>query len=112
MPKNDDLFDLLRAQGVRKKIAKPIGKLDGNAHRGGAQGERLARQAVDDLESAAQDIRRRVLRTSRKRSEAAQKAGRTRKRNASKRRASARKGSQTKQRVRRARSGKKSAGRA
>jgi hypothetical protein len=102
-----DLFDSLRARGVRKKWAKPIAKLDGNSQRAGAKGEKLARKAVDELTAAADDIEKRVLRTNKKRSEAARKGAQTRKRNASKRKSTARKGAQTRKRVARARSRKR-----
>jgi hypothetical protein len=103
MAQNDDLFDRLRSAGLRKKLAKPIAKLEGNSKRAGAKGEKLARQAVDDLTSAVDDIERRVLRRSRKRSEAARKAARTRKRNAAKRRASSKQGAKTRANMARAR---------
>jgi len=109
---NEDLFDLLRARGLRKKVAKPIAALDGNSRRAGAKGQRLARQTVEDLTSAAEDIRKRVLRADRSRSQAARKAARTRDRKATKRAASAKKGAQTRASVARARAkGKKTGAR-
>jgi hypothetical protein len=60
-----DLYSSLRARGVRTKVAKPIGKLDGNRKRAGANGERVAKQAAQDLEDAASEIKRRVLRKNR-----------------------------------------------
>jgi hypothetical protein len=100
---NDDLFDLLRARGVRRKVAKPLAALNGNSRRAGAKGERFARQAAEDLSSAAKDIRKRVLRSDRSRSKAARKAAQTRNRNATKRTASAKKGAQTRAKISRAR---------
>jgi hypothetical protein len=108
--KNNDLFRSLRSAGVRKKLAKPIAKLEGNSKRAGAKGEQLARQAVDDLTAAVEDIEKRVLKRDRKRSDAARKAARTRKRNAEKRRASSKKGARTRSDVARVRKrGKKRA---
>ncbi len=83
---------MLRAKGVRKKLAKQIGKLEGNKRRSGAKGEKRARQAVDDLTAAAEDIRERVLTSDPKRRTAARKAAQTRKRTAAKRRATAKRG--------------------
>jgi hypothetical protein len=100
---NEDLFDLLRARGLRKKVARSIAALDGNSRRSGVKGERLARQAVEDLTAAAEEIRKRVLRTDRGRSKAARKAARTRHHKATKRTASAKKGVQTRASVARAR---------
>jgi hypothetical protein len=101
----DELSDALRARGVRKKLAKSLGKLDGNSQRNGAKGEQLARQAVDDLTAAADEIKKRVLRTNRKRSAAARKAAQTRKSNARRRKASAKQASRTRKRVAKARRG-------
>ena len=98
---NDDLFTLLRARGLRKRIARSVAALEGNSRRAGAQGEKLARQTVENLTAAADDIRKRVLRRDRSRSQAASKAGQTRKRNVAKRPAAARKGAQTRAKAQR-----------
>ena len=103
MADQDDLFDVLRARGLRKGIAKRVARLDGNSRRAGAKGEEFARQTVDDLTAAADDIRKRVLRTDRKRSQGARKAARTRQRNETKRSARAKKGVDTRRRVARTR---------
>jgi hypothetical protein len=95
----DDLFTLLRARGLRKKVARSVAALDGNARRDGAGGERLARQTVDDLTAAAETIQERVLRRDRTRSQAARKAGQTRKRKATKRSAAAQKAARTRARA-------------
>lgn len=92
MAKSEDFFDVLRSHGLRKKVAKPLAALVGNGRRSGAEGEKLARQTVDDLAAAADEIRVRVLKRNRARSEAARKAAKTRKRNVAKRAASARRG--------------------
>jgi hypothetical protein len=106
MATNDttDLTEALRGWGVRKKLAKRIGKLDGNKRRSGAKGESEARQAADDLTAAATEIRARVLSTDPKRRSASKKGAQTRKRTAAKRRASAKRGASTRARVARARS--------
>jgi hypothetical protein len=116
----DDLFTLLRARGLRRKVAKSVAALEGNSRRAGAAGEKLARQTVDDLIAAAESIRTRVLRRDRTRSQAARKAGQTRKRNATKRSAAAEKAARTRAKARRtpakatatAKAAKKSQGRA
>jgi hypothetical protein len=95
----DDLFDHLRARGVRKKVAKAIS--DGTSAKNGKRAEALAQSALADLRSASDAIRDRVLKRDRKRSEAARKAARTRKRKAAKRSSAARKGSKTRARARR-----------
>ncbi len=100
--RDDDFFRQLRARGLRKKVAKAIASLEGRS-RAGAKGERLASQTIEDLTSAALDIRKRVLRTDRRRSKAAAKAAQTRARKAAKRSASAKQGAQTRARVARTR---------
>ena len=99
-----DLTEALRRWGVRKQLAKEIGKLDGNQRRAGAKGEKRARQAADDLTAAANEIRARVLTEDPKRRAAAKKGAQTRKRNAAKRRASAKRSATTRAKVARARS--------
>jgi hypothetical protein len=95
MAKPDALFDLLRSCGLRKRVAKPLAALEGNSRRDGTKGERLARQTVEDLTSAADAIERRILRRDRTRTQAARKAAQTRKRNSAKRSANARKSAKT-----------------
>jgi len=97
--RNDDLTDLLRARGVRKRMARKLGALDGNSRRAGAKGEKLARQAVVDLTAAVDDIRKRVLSGDPKRRLAARKAAQTRKRTSAQQSASAKKTAQTRGRV-------------
>jgi hypothetical protein len=101
-----DLTEALRAWGVRRKLARKIGKLDGNKRRSGAEGEQIARQAADDLRAAASEIRARVLIADPKRRAASKKGAQTRKRNAAKRRSSAKRGATTRAKVARARSGR------
>ncbi len=103
-----DLFEVLRARGLRKKVAKSVAALDGRRSEAGADGERLARQAIEDLTFAAEEIRRRVLRSDPKRVHAAKKAAQTRASNAAKRKVSAKKGAQTRAKVTRARAGSSS----
>ena len=94
---NNDLVDHLRARGVRKKVAKAVA--DGaNGAKGRKQAEALARTAIADLRSASEAIRDRVVNRDSKRSEAAKKAARTRKRKAARRSAAARKAAKTRAR--------------
>jgi hypothetical protein len=92
---NDDLFDHLHARGVRKKVAKAISSSAGNGAKGRKRAEALAQTAIADLRSASDAIKDRVVNRDSKRSEAAKKAARTRKRNAAKRSASAKKAAAT-----------------
>ena len=91
--KTDDLFDHLRANGLRKSVAKAMA--DGASSKNGKKAEALAQSAIADLRSASDAIRDRVVNRDTKRSEAAKKAARTRKRNAAKRSAAARKAAAT-----------------
>jgi hypothetical protein len=90
---SDDLFDHLRASGVRKKVARTIA--DGASAKNAKKAEALAQNALADLRSASEAIRDRVLNRDSKRGEAAKKAARTRKRRAAKRSASAKKAAAT-----------------
>jgi len=101
-PEND-LFQSLRARGLRRKVAKSLAGLEGNSRRAGSKGQKRASQAVEDLTSAVEDIRKRVLRTDSSRSKAAAKAAQTRARKTAKRSASAKKAAQTRTRVARTR---------
>ena len=93
----EDLFDHLRANGVRKKVAKAIA--DGANRTNGKRAEALAQTAIADLRSASEAIKDRVVNRDSKRSEAARKAARTRKRNATKRSAAAKKGAATRKKA-------------
>ena len=94
--KQADLFDHLRARGVRKKVAKSLSK---GASSKSSKAEALAQSALADLRSASDAIRDLVHRDS-KRTEAAKKAARTRKRNAAKRSAAAKKGAAARKKAR------------
>lgn len=88
--KDNDLFETLRARGLRTKVARAVTD-------GGSSGEKAARKALGDLQSAAEDIRSRVTgaTSTSSRAEAARKAARTRKRKAAARSASAKKAAAT-----------------
>jgi hypothetical protein len=94
--RNEALFDHLRARGVRKRVANAIASRGG---KGRKKGDSLTRTAIKDLRSAADAIKNGVSGRDAKRSQAAKKAARTRKRNAEKRSSAARKGARTRARA-------------
>jgi hypothetical protein len=97
--RSDDLFEVLRGKGLRKRVARTIADLDGG-RKAGTRGEKLARRAAEDLTAAAEDIRKRLLGDG-NRTAAGRKAAATRKRNAAKRSAAAKKGARTRAKAKR-----------
>jgi hypothetical protein len=97
--RDNDLFEHLRARGVRKKVAKALSSA-ANGAKGSKRAEALAQTALADLRSASDAIKDRVVDHSaaKKRSEAAKRAARTRQRKAAQRRAAAKKGAATRTR--------------
>jgi hypothetical protein len=83
--------------GVRGRVEKAIASRPGKRTRGRKKG--IASGAVSELRSAVDSIKGRVMTRDAKRSEAAKKGARTRKRNAEKRSAAARKGARTRARA-------------
>ena len=97
MAKTDrDLFDTLRAKGLRKSAANNLAKAFGKADK--SPPSKGAKRAVSELREIVSDLESRVHRTDRKRSEAAKKAAATRKRKASQRSTAAKKGARTRAR--------------
>ena len=92
-----NLYERLRDSGVRKKIARRASEA---LPLKGSKQPTKANLIADQLTKAADAIREGAGGGSRKRSEAARKAARTRKANAAKRSASARKGAKTRTRSR------------
>jgi hypothetical protein len=86
--KQEELVERLHANGVRKRVATAIT----GARGGRRKGEKQAREVLRQLEAATEAIRDDILGRRAKRSDAAKKAARTRKRNADKRSAAAKKG--------------------
>lgn len=88
---DEDLFDRLRATGLRKRTARLIAR--------GTDGRRkpasAVRSVLDDLKRVAEDVEDRSKGGPSKRSAAAKKAAQTRKRNEQKRSAAAKKGART-----------------
>jgi hypothetical protein len=94
----DDLFDRLRAGGLRKRVAKQVADaLDG------ARGNRKPPQAIqsvlDELKSLTSEIEDRAKGGPAKRQAAARKAAATRKRKATQRSTAARKAARTRARA-------------
>jgi hypothetical protein len=89
-----DLFKSLRVRGVRKKIAKQVTRATSGAGKPG-----IARRAMADLSSVVEDVGDRLRHGPEKRSAAAKKAARTRKRKADKRSQSAKRGARTRART-------------
>ena len=88
-----DLFDTLRARGLRKSAANNLAKAFGKADN--SPPSKGAKRAVSELRGLVSELEARVGRTDRKRSEAAKKAAATRKRKANQRSNAAKKGAQT-----------------
>ncbi|MGB9183736.1 MAG: hypothetical protein WCB67_06695 [Solirubrobacteraceae bacterium] len=92
--RESDLFDVLRQSGLRRKVARALNE-SGRAKRG--KSPTGVARTVENLRSAASEIESRV--SGSRRTEAAKKAARTRKRNAVKRSASAKKAAKTRART-------------
>src|SRR4051812_44208071 len=92
---DQELFDRLRRSGLRKSVARQL------ATAGKAANNRapdVLRRTVSDLSDVLGDLERRVTGGTSSRSQAAQKAARTRKRAATKRSTAAKKGAATRAR--------------
>jgi uncharacterized sporulation protein YeaH/YhbH (DUF444 family) len=95
--RQDELFDTLRARGLRKRVAKSIAEATGRANRNTPTG---VKKVANDLRALASEIEDRATGGPAKRKAAAKKAANTRKRNASKRSAAAKKGARTRAKTR------------
>jgi hypothetical protein len=93
-----ELFDLLRARGLRKSVARNVSRAASKAD--GSRVPKPVRNAVGDLRSLVSELEDRMSGKSARRSEAAQKAARTRQRNANKRSTAAKKGARTRAKAR------------
>lgn len=89
--RKDDLFDLARAGGLRKRVAKTIA--DGKG--AGKKGRKSAESTLSNLRSMLDELEDRATGGPQKRRDAALKAARTRRRNAGKRSTAAKKGART-----------------
>jgi hypothetical protein len=94
MAKTDrDLFDTLRARGLRKSAASNLAKAFGKADN--SPPSKGAKRAVSELRDLLSDLEGRARGGDRKRKEAAKKAAATRKRKANQRSTAAKKAAQT-----------------
>ena len=109
--KDQQLFEMLRARGLRKRAARVISEASGAGRSAGGQVDKRARAAVADLRGLADEIEDRLTGGS-KRKAAAQKAARTRAANARTRSTAAKKAARTRARSTTPRSGTKSRTRA
>ena len=91
--RDKEFFDVLRARGLRKKAARTIASATGKKSDGRLP--KPLRNALGDLQSVIGEVEQRVSGKRSKRSEAAAKAARTRKRQKAKRSAAAKKGART-----------------
>jgi hypothetical protein len=97
-----DLFDKLRARGLRKSAANNLARAFGRAD--STPPGKGARRAVTELRSLVDELEDRVKGGPAKRQAAAKKAAATRKRKAGQRSAAAKKAAQTRRRSMRSRS--------
>lgn len=91
-----DLRKLLRASGVRKKVARALAESTGRSNNSGKQ-PKLVEATLENFRKASAELDSRVRGS--QRSEAAKKAARTRTREASQRSAAAQKGARTRARA-------------
>jgi hypothetical protein len=92
-----DLFDKLRARGLRKSAANNIAKAFGRAE--SSPPSKGAKRAVAELRSLVDELEDRARGGPAKRKAAAKKAAATRKRKAAQRSAAAKKGARTRARA-------------
>ena len=103
-PIDRELFDRLRAGGLRKSVARVISEATATGKGASGRAETAARNAIKELRSLADELEDRLRGgPAKQRSAAAQKAANTRKRQAASRSAAAKKGAAT--RAKRASSG-------
>jgi hypothetical protein len=90
--REQELFDLLRARGLRKRVAETVAGATGKSN---GKVPKSVRGVLDDLSGLTREVEERVTGKGRKRRAAAQKAAATRKRKAAKRSAAAKRGAKT-----------------
>jgi hypothetical protein len=88
-----DLFDTLRARGLRKRAASNLARAFGRAD--GSPPGRAAHKAIDELREIVTELETRARGGQNKRQAAAKKAAATRKRKANERSRAAKKAAQT-----------------
>ena len=92
---DEELFDRLRANGLRKRVARTISEAAGAGRTAGGRGEAAVRGAITDLRKLADELEDRLSGGTKSRSAAAQKAARTRATAARKRSTAAKKAAAT-----------------
>ena len=90
--RQEELFEMLRARGLRKRVARTLADATSRANRNTPKG---LRKMASDLRALASDIEDRATGGPGKRKAAAKKAAATRKANAKKRSTAAKKGART-----------------
>ena len=90
--RQEELFEMLRARGLRKRVARTLADATSRANRNTPKG---LRKMASDLRALASDIEDRATGGPGKRKAAAKKAAATRKANAKKRSTAAKKAART-----------------
>ena len=90
--RQDEIFEMLRARGLRKRVARTIADATG---RTSSRTPKVLRNAAGDLRALASELEDRATGGPAKRKAAAQKAANTRKRKANARSAAAKKAART-----------------
>ncbi|HEX8085173.1 MAG TPA: hypothetical protein VF529_12855 [Solirubrobacteraceae bacterium] len=93
--RTDELFEMLRARGLRKQVARALSDATNAGRSGAAQSQKAALGIVADLRKLADEIEERLRGTSSSRSQAAKKAANTRARKATARSTAAKKAAAT-----------------
>jgi hypothetical protein len=98
--RTDELFEMLRARGLRRRAARALSDAAGAGRSGAATSQKAAMNMVADLRKLADELEDRLTggKTS-ARSDAAQKAARTRQRKATARSTAAKKAAATRKRA-------------
>jgi hypothetical protein len=95
---DQDLFDRLRAGGLRKRVAGNVAEAFAGARRG--QAPKQVNKVVEDLKALAAELEDRAKGGPGKREAAAKKAAATRRRNATRRSEAAKKAARTRAKAR------------
>ena len=90
--RQDELFEMLRARGLRKRLARSLAEATGRANRSTPKG---VKKVASDLRSLASELEDRATGGPAKRKAAAKKAAATRKRKATQRSTAAKKAART-----------------
>jgi heparin binding hemagglutinin HbhA len=93
--RQEELFDMLRARGLRTRVARSVSDAVGAGRGAGTRGQKTVESIIKDLRGLADELEDRITGRSSTRKVAAQKAARTRARKATARSAAAKKGAAT-----------------